>query len=85
MKPIVLIGHKHDCPIHGIGEVVSGTSATMVSGREVACVGDRTSCGAVIESGSPSYAIAGKAVARLGDTTDHGGTLIEGDSGWLVG
>ncbi|MBA1198643.1 putative Zn-binding protein involved in type VI secretion [Pseudomonas sp. BIGb0278] len=85
MKPIVLIGHKHDCPIHGIGEVVSGTSATRVGGREVACVGDRISCGAVIESGSPSYAIAGKAVARLGDTTDHGGTLIEGDSGWLVG
>ncbi|MDH0650229.1 PAAR domain-containing protein [Pseudomonas sp. GD03858] len=84
MKPIVLVGHKHHCPVHGEGEVISGHSATLVNGRAVACVGDRISCGAVIETGSASHSIEGRAVARLGDTTSHGGTLTEGDAGWLV-
>ena len=84
MKPIVLVGHKHICPIHGKGEVVSGNSGTLVDGRAVACVGDSISCGAVIQTGSPSYSIDGLPVARQGDTTSHDGTLIEGDKGWLV-
>jgi uncharacterized Zn-binding protein involved in type VI secretion len=37
MKPIVLVGHKHDCPLHGAGEVVSGHTATLINGRAVAC------------------------------------------------
>ena len=84
MKPIVLVGHTHDCPIHGLGTVTSGAAANIVNGRPVARVGDTTSCGAVIETGSPHYLVDGRCVARLGDTTSHGGTLIEGDSGWLV-
>ena len=30
MKPIILVGHKHICPIHGKGEVVSGNYGTLV-------------------------------------------------------
>lgn len=84
MKPIVLVGCKHECPIHGEGEVVSGNSGTLIDGRPVACVGDSISCGAVIQSGSPTYSIDGQPVARLGDTTSHEGILVEGNEGWLV-
>jgi len=84
MKPVVLVGHKHDCPQHGEGEVVSGNANTLVEERAVACVGDEICCGAIIETGSPTHMIEGQSVARLGDTTSHGGTLIEGNDGWLV-
>jgi len=47
-------------------------------------VGDRTTCGAVIESGAKHFLIEGAAVACKGDRTDHGGVLEEGDAGWLL-
>ncbi|MBN3824848.1 hypothetical protein G3O00_14650 [Burkholderia sp. Ac-20384] len=84
MKPVVLVGHRHSCPLHGEGTVTSGAASFNLNGRPVACVGDHTSCGAEIETGSPGSAIDGRPVARLGDTTSHGGTLVEGDAGWLV-
>lgn len=84
MKPIVLVGHKHSCPIHGTGTVVSGAATADVNGRPIARVGDSISCGAVIQSGSANYTIDGRPVARVGDSTSHGGTLVEGESGWLV-
>ncbi|WP_322086333.1 PAAR domain-containing protein [Burkholderia sp. BCC1999] len=84
MRPVVLVGHRHSCPIHGEGTVVSGASSATVGGRAVARVTDRVSCGAVIESGSPGTSIEGQPVARQGDTTSHGGTLIEGEEGWTV-
>ncbi len=91
MKPIVLIGHKHDCPLHGEGEVISGTSSLTVKGRAAALVGDRISCGAIIQTGASSFHVGGKSVARggksvarQGDRTDHGGVLIEGDSDWQI-
>ncbi|WP_230380341.1 hypothetical protein [Pseudomonas fulva] len=31
MRPIVLIGHAHNCPIHGAGTVETGASATFVT------------------------------------------------------
>ncbi|MBH1656654.1 hypothetical protein I5V54_04930 [Stenotrophomonas maltophilia] len=31
MKPIVLVGHQHNCPIHGTGTVVSGASGAQVN------------------------------------------------------
>lgn len=83
MRPVVLLGHRHSCPMHGIGTVTSGTSSVTVNGRAVACIGDLTSCGAVIVSGS-STTFGGSSVAREGDRTSHGGTLIEGDDGWLL-
>ncbi|MDR0277588.1 MAG: PAAR domain-containing protein [Paucimonas sp.] len=84
MKPVVLLGHQHRCPIHGLGHVVTGASDASVNGRPIARVGDSISCGAVIQSGSSDTLIDGQAVARLGDTTSHGGILIEGDADWLL-
>ncbi|HCD6632278.1 PAAR domain-containing protein [Pseudomonas aeruginosa] len=84
MKPIVLVGHQHSCPIHGTGTVVSGASQAQVNGRAVARIGDQISCGAVILTGSPGTIIEGQPAARLGDSTSHGGTLVEGEAGWLI-
>ncbi|MFP3555102.1 PAAR domain-containing protein [Paraburkholderia sp. SIMBA_049] len=83
MRPVVLVGHQHICPIHGPGIVTTGTSGVLVGGRAVARIGDKTSCGAVIVSGSSSE-FDGSGVARKVDLTSHGGTLIEGDSSWLI-
>lgn len=84
MKPIVLVGHQHSCPIHGNGTVVSGASEAQIDGRAVARIGDRVSCGAIIQTGSPGTIVEGQPVARLGDKTSHGGVLIEGEERWLV-
>ncbi|PXV61563.1 Zn-binding Pro-Ala-Ala-Arg (PAAR) domain-containing protein, incolved in TypeVI secretion [Dyella jiangningensis] len=83
-SPVVLVGHAHACPIHGRGHVTTGTKSGLVHGKEVACAGDKTSCGATIIGGSPGASILGKAIARKGDTTDHGGVLEEGDASCLV-
>ncbi|WP_281212057.1 PAAR domain-containing protein [Pseudomonas fulva] len=84
MRSIVLLGHAHDCPLHGAGTVETGASATFVNGKAVARVGDRISCGAIIETGANCTLIEGQPAARAGDTTSHGGTLVEGYPGWLV-
>ncbi|HEX7934335.1 MAG TPA: PAAR domain-containing protein [Paraburkholderia sp.] len=83
MRPIVLVGHRHACPVHGMGTVINGTTGVTVNGRAVARIGDSTSCGAVIITGSTS-SFGGQGVARVGDMTSHGGTLIEGDGGWQL-
>ncbi|MBD1553206.1 PAAR domain-containing protein [Pseudomonas typographi] len=85
MKPIVLVGHLHACPIHGNGTVETGACSAAVGGRAIARVGDRTSCGALIETGAEHTLIEGQPAARLGDKTSHGGTLIEGEPRWSVG
>ena len=84
MKPVVLVGHRHECPLHGTNVVISGAPGTDFGGREVARVGDKTSCGATIISGSDGVTIGGRKVAREGDRTDHGGTLVEGEAGVLL-
>ncbi|MFV3326663.1 PAAR domain-containing protein [Pseudomonas sp. NY15372] len=84
MKPVALVGHQHECPLHGSGIVVSGSKTYQFNDKAVACIGDRTSCGAIIIEGSMNYQINGKPVARQGDHTDHGGVLIVGDTGWLL-
>jgi len=83
MRPVALLGHRHSCPLHGLGTITTGTTDVTVNGRAVARIGDRTSCGAVIVTGSSS-AFGGAGVARMGDMTSHGGTLIEGDDGWML-
>lgn len=84
MKPIVLVGHRHSCPIHGSGAVVSGAREAQVNGRAIARIGDRISCGAVILTGSADTIVEGQPVARLGDCTSHGGVLVEGEADWLI-
>lgn len=66
MKPVILVGHRHVCPLHGSNQVESGSSAYTFNGRPVARVGDRTTCGAVIISGAANFLIEGAAVARKG-------------------
>ncbi|MFM0052177.1 PAAR domain-containing protein [Caballeronia grimmiae] len=83
MRPVVLVGHKHLCPLHGMGTVVTGSTGVLVNGRAVVRRGDKTSCGAVVVTGSTSE-FDGAGVARVGDLTSHGGTLVEGDSSWLL-
>jgi len=84
MNPVVLVGHQRNCPLHGVNQVESGSATYTFNGRPVARVGDRTTCGAVIESGAGHLLIEDAAVARKGDRTDHGGVLEEGDAGWLL-
>lgn len=84
MKPVVLVGHAHDCPLHGRSTVETGAKRYTLNGKAVARVGDRTGCGAVIMTGARHYQVEGKAVARAGDRTDHGGVLIGGDQDWLL-
>lgn len=84
MQPIVLVGHRHTCPTHGTGTVITGAAQASANGRPIARVGDEISCGAVIVTGSSTATLDGQAVARQGDATSHGGVLIEGDPGWLV-
>ncbi|MFJ4153250.1 PAAR domain-containing protein [Pseudomonas sp. NPDC089752] len=84
MPPIVLVGHLHDCPLHGKTTVITGAPSTCVNGNPIARIGDKISCGAIIETGASHLLIEGSPAARVGDTTSHGGTLIEGDASWLV-
>lgn len=84
MKPVILVGHRHDCPVHGPGVVETGSPHYTFNGKAVARVGDRTSCGALIETGASGFQIEGRAVAREGDRTDHGGVLSQGDKNWLL-
>ncbi|MCP8636477.1 PAAR domain-containing protein [Pseudomonas mosselii] len=84
MKPVVLVGHRHLCPLHGEGTVISGAGSAAVNGRAIARIGDELSCGAVIETGAAHTLIEGSPAARQGDKTSHGGTLIEGDPAWLI-
>lgn len=83
MPPIVLVGHRHSCPVHGDGTVTTGTSGVIVNDRAAACIGDHVSCGAVITTGSAST-FGGQGIAYVGCRTSHGGTLVEGDDSWNV-
>ena len=84
MPKVVLLGHRHHCPEHGEGVVVTASTGLEVNGRAAAGIGDSISCGAVILGGSSSVSFGNRNVARVGDTTSHGGVLLEGDEGFSV-
>ncbi|MHA6194127.1 PAAR domain-containing protein [Pseudomonas wadenswilerensis] len=50
MNPVALPGHRHRCPIHGIGHVTTGATDATVNGRPIARVGDSISCGASVSA-----------------------------------
>lgn len=56
-----------------------------VDGNPVACVGDKTGCGATIIEGAPLAIVDGDLIAFVGAKTDHGGTLISGSPSVMVG
>ncbi len=82
MKPVARLGDLHQCPKHKHGTTaitqVAGNSTD--DGRPIACVGDKTACGATIIEGSSTAFIDGRAVAYVGCKTDHGGVIITGSS-----
>ena len=80
IRPVALEGHAHDCPLHGPGVIVTGSSTCKIRGIPVARIGDTISCGATIITGSKNAKIdGGRPIARLGDLTDHEGIIIEGE------
>jgi uncharacterized Zn-binding protein involved in type VI secretion len=83
-KLIARKGDKHDCPLHGEGEIIDGFDAHLVEGLPVARVGDRIQCPdgsiAIIEDNDCCLEVDGKKVARIGDKTSHGGTITTGAS-----
>jgi len=77
----------HTCPIpgHGTTPIVNGSASVTVDGNPVACVGDKTGCGATIIEGAPLAIVDGDLIAFVGAKTDHGGTLISGSPSVMVG
>lgn len=78
MLPIARLTDTHDCPIHGRNAIITSQSQVLVDNLPVACVGDKTACGAVIITGSSTFSINGKPVAYLGSATSHGGVITSG-------
>ncbi|CAB3692764.1 PAAR domain-containing protein [Trinickia soli] len=72
---------KGDSTSHG-GKVMTGQEQSIVTDREVACVGDECTCPlpghdhCVIVEGDPDILIDGKPVAFDGHKTSCGATLI---------
>lgn len=75
-RPFIVVG---DALSHG-GNVVSGTTQTDISGKQVARIGDRAVCKAhgptTIVTGDATVLVDGQAVAREGDLTACGATLL---------
>ena len=56
-KLIARVGDLHSCPIkgHGVTPIIATPATTkIVEGKQVACVGSVTGCGAIITAGDPT-------------------------------
>ncbi|MGM0824981.1 MAG: PAAR domain-containing protein [Pseudomonadota bacterium] len=60
----------------GSHNIISGASTAMVDGVQIARVGDKSSCGAVISSGASWYPIEGSTAAIHGSATSCGGYIV---------
>ena len=80
MKPVARLGDLHQCPKrkHGTTAITSVAGNSTDGERPIACVGDKTGCGATIIEGSSTSFINGRAVAYVCCKTDHGGVIISG-------
>ncbi|NIE77292.1 hypothetical protein F3J45_22920 [Pantoea sp. Ap-967] len=58
MNPIVLIGHRHDCPLHGATTVTTAAAHLLIEGSPAARVGDTTSHGGTLVEGDASWLVA---------------------------
>lgn len=56
-KPVVVIGDKCTCPVHGHQNctIASGSATHSINGKAVAYDGDKTSCGATLISSLPTF------------------------------
>lgn len=78
-RPLIVVGDRTD---HG-GVVLTGSGATLIDGKPVACVGDTVSCPqaghggtTVIATGTSGMEIDGRMAACHGDKTACGATLL---------
>ncbi len=78
MLPIARLNDTHICPMHGKNKIITAQGIAASGDKPVACVGDKTTCGAVIVVGSSVASINGKPVAYLGSKTSHGGIITTG-------
>lgn len=74
MKPVARVGDSHVCtnPNCPGGDVIVTGGQGLVDGRQVARVGDKTACGAVIIEGSSQSSDNGQPIAYLGAATQCG-------------
>ncbi len=83
MLPVARVGDTHACPKCRKCQIISGGSAT-IDGKQVARVGDKTSCGAVITAGSSMSSDDGRPIAYLGSPTSVGGSIVSGSPNHTV-
>lgn len=65
---------KCDCP-NGPHHIVTGDSGFLQAGAPIACIGDRSSCGANIDTGIDDHYFNGKGIAITGSRTTCGGRV----------
>lgn len=80
MLPVARLTDTHDCPVHGRNVIASCQSQATVDNLPIACVGDKTACGATIVTGSSNFTINGRPVAYLGSATSHSGVITTGST-----
>ncbi len=73
MKPVARLGDMHTCgnPNHSPSPIVTG-GVSVVDGAQVARVGDKCACGAVIVEGTSHANENGVPIAYLGAATQCG-------------
>lgn len=82
------LGDAHACPIHGGGNVASGSPNVLIEGLAATRVGDLCACPGppnAVAAGSATVFIGGLPAARVGDPTGHGGALASGAASVIIG
>ena len=81
-KKAARIGDSHNCPLHGKGEIITGSHTTKWQDSPAARVGDEIRCPdgsiATILENNSCVLIDGQRAARVGDKTSHGGEITSG-------
>ena len=81
-KKAARVGDSHDCPLHGKGEIITGSPTTKLQDSPAARVGDEIRCPdgsiATILENNSCVLIDGQRAARVGDKTSHGGEITSG-------
>lgn len=56
-RPIAHVQDIYGCPVHGPNPIITGAPNIFGGAREIAYVGSKTACGAIITQGSPDVFI----------------------------
>jgi len=82
------VGDRHDCPKHGGGPIVTGSTNVFVNSTPFAHVADRASCGGpsdYLVTGAAKVTVNGKKASRVTSHCMHGGKVAAGSPNVLVG